>query len=262
MTVLLAVLCGVLGLAIGSFLNVVVWRVPRGESVAHPPSACPRCGHPIRPRDNVPVLGWLLLRGRCRDCGEPISARYPVVEALTGLLFAAVAVRFGLAWEPAGVPLPHGHLGGAHAHRHRRAAAAVRHRQPVVRGDGRAARRCCAAGRPPPGRRARTGWRGADGSGLLPPRACCTGWCAGAAAWAAATSAWRPCSVPTSATSASTSSWSAGSSGSSSVPCRASPRCWCGAAGGRRASRSGRSCSWAPGSRCGPATRSATSTCG
>jgi leader peptidase (prepilin peptidase)/N-methyltransferase len=92
----LALLCAVFGLAIGSFLNVVVWRVPRGESVVRPPSSCPQCGNEIRPRDNVPVLGWLLLRGKCRDCGLPISARYPVVEALTGALFAVLAWRFGL----------------------------------------------------------------------------------------------------------------------------------------------------------------------
>ncbi|UZN05163.1 prepilin peptidase [Cellulomonas sp. S1-8] len=89
MTSVLLVLAGLLGAAIGSFLNVVVWRVPRGESVVSPPSACPRCGHGIRPRDNVPVLGWLLLRGRCRDCGEPIAARYPLVEAGTGVAFVA-----------------------------------------------------------------------------------------------------------------------------------------------------------------------------
>jgi leader peptidase (prepilin peptidase)/N-methyltransferase len=94
-TAALVVLCAVLGLAIGSFLNVVIWRVPRGESVVSPPSACPNCGHAIRTRDNVPVLGWLVLRGRCRDCETPISARYPLVEATTGALFAAVAWRFG-----------------------------------------------------------------------------------------------------------------------------------------------------------------------
>jgi leader peptidase (prepilin peptidase)/N-methyltransferase len=94
-----AALAGILGLIIGSFLNVVVWRVPRGESIVHPPSACPRCGNAIRPRDNVPVLGWLLLRGRCRDCGEPISARYPLVEAGTGVLFALLVLRFGAAAE-------------------------------------------------------------------------------------------------------------------------------------------------------------------
>lgn len=97
-TLPLVVLAAVLGLAIGSFLNVVVWRVPRGESVAHPPSACPRCGHRIRARDNVPVVSWLLLRGRCRDCGEPIAARYPLVEAGTGALFALLAAWIGWSW--------------------------------------------------------------------------------------------------------------------------------------------------------------------
>ena len=92
-----------LGLLIGSFLNVVVWRVPRGESVVRPPSACPGCGHPIRRRDNVPVLSWLVLRGRCRDCSNPISPRYPLVEAATGLAFGglAVLVRDDLALLPA-----------------------------------------------------------------------------------------------------------------------------------------------------------------
>jgi leader peptidase (prepilin peptidase)/N-methyltransferase len=85
----------VLGLVLGSFLNVVVHRVPRGESVVRPPSACPGCGKHIRPRDNVPVLGWLLLRGRCRDCGQQISARYPLVELGCAGLFAALALRFG-----------------------------------------------------------------------------------------------------------------------------------------------------------------------
>ena len=89
-----AILAGVLGLVIGSFLNVVVHRVPRGESVVSPPSACPRCGTPIRNRHNVPVLGWLVLRGRCYDCRLPISPRYPVVEAATGLLFALAGFRF------------------------------------------------------------------------------------------------------------------------------------------------------------------------
>lgn len=91
----------VLGLLIGSFLNVVVWRVPRGESVVHPPSGCPSCGHAIRRRDNVPVLSWLVLRGRCRDCGAPISARYPLVEIGTAVLFCLVVLRFGT--EPPGV---------------------------------------------------------------------------------------------------------------------------------------------------------------
>jgi leader peptidase (prepilin peptidase)/N-methyltransferase len=89
-----AVLGGVLGLLIGSFLNVVVYRVPAGMSVVAPASACPKCGGAIRGFDNVPVLSWLVLRGRCRDCREPISARYPLVELATGLLFVAVALRF------------------------------------------------------------------------------------------------------------------------------------------------------------------------
>jgi leader peptidase (prepilin peptidase) / N-methyltransferase len=92
--VLLAV-AFVLGIVFGSFGNVVVHRVPAGESVVHPPSACPGCGNAIRPRDNVPILSWLLLRGRCRDCGEPISARYPLVELASGLLFVAMAARVG-----------------------------------------------------------------------------------------------------------------------------------------------------------------------
>jgi leader peptidase (prepilin peptidase)/N-methyltransferase len=86
------VACGfVWGALLGSFLNVVVHRVPRGASVVHGRSRCPRCGTAIRPRDNVPVFGWLLLRGRCRDCAAPISARYPLVEAGCGLLVAAIA---------------------------------------------------------------------------------------------------------------------------------------------------------------------------
>ena len=79
------------GLLFGSFLNVVAHRLPAGRSLVHPPSACPGCGTQVRPYDNVPVLSWLLLRGRCRDCSQPISARYPVVEATTAVLWAAVA---------------------------------------------------------------------------------------------------------------------------------------------------------------------------
>jgi leader peptidase (prepilin peptidase)/N-methyltransferase len=90
----IAVIAGVFGLVIGSFLNVVAHRVPRGESVVSPPSACPRCRTPIRSRHNVPVLGWLVLRGRCYDCHLPISARYPLVEGATGLLFALAGLRF------------------------------------------------------------------------------------------------------------------------------------------------------------------------
>jgi len=90
-----AVVAALFGAVFGSFLNVVIHRLPRGESVASPPSHCPKCGNPIKPRDNVPVLSWLLLRGRCRHCGEPISGRYPFVEALTAILLGAVVLRFG-----------------------------------------------------------------------------------------------------------------------------------------------------------------------
>lgn len=96
MMVLAAVVAGVFGLAVGSFLNVVIYRVPRGESIVRPPSHCPGCSQPVRPRDNVPVLSWLLLRARCRDCREPISARYPAVELLTAAVFVALTVRLGL----------------------------------------------------------------------------------------------------------------------------------------------------------------------
>lgn len=91
------VLLGGFGSAIGSFLNVVVHRVPLARSVVHPPSACPNCGAAIRARDNIPVLSWLLLRGRCRDCAAPISVRYPLVELGTAAAFTLVALR----WLPA-----------------------------------------------------------------------------------------------------------------------------------------------------------------
>ena len=85
---------GVFGLSIGSFLNVVAYRVPAGLSVVRPASACPGCGAEIRSRDNVPVLGWVMLRGHCRDCDMKISPRYPIVEAVTGLAFVLVALGF------------------------------------------------------------------------------------------------------------------------------------------------------------------------
>ena len=88
-------LVGSFGLFIGSFLNVVIFRVPARRSIVTPPSACGDCGARIRPWDNVPVLSWVLLRGRCRDCRSSISARYPLVELGTALLFVSVAVRFG-----------------------------------------------------------------------------------------------------------------------------------------------------------------------
>ena len=88
-------LAAVFGAIIGSFLNVVAYRLPRGESLSHPRSRCPQCQTPIKPYDNVPVLSWLALRGRCRTCRAPISARYPLVEAVTGFLCAAVVLAKG-----------------------------------------------------------------------------------------------------------------------------------------------------------------------
>jgi leader peptidase (prepilin peptidase)/N-methyltransferase len=87
---------GLLGLVVGSFLNVVIHRVPLRRSVVWPASRCPACGEPIAPLDNVPVLSYALLRGRCRSCKARISARYPLVEVFTGALFAAAAYEFGL----------------------------------------------------------------------------------------------------------------------------------------------------------------------
>lgn len=92
-----ATFAGVLGAIFGSFLNVVVYRLPRRESLVTPASHCPRCGTPVKPYDNIPVLSWLLLRGHCRSCGESISVRYPLVEAATGLLCVG-AVFAGETW--------------------------------------------------------------------------------------------------------------------------------------------------------------------
>ena len=86
------------GLAIGSFMTVVVSRVPAGESVLRPRSRCPRCGVEIRNRDNVPVVSWLLLRGRCRACGERIPASYPLLELSTAVLVVAGAVAYERPW--------------------------------------------------------------------------------------------------------------------------------------------------------------------
>lgn len=92
---------GLLGILIGSFLNVVIFRVPALKSIVSPPSACGECGHAIRGYDNVPVLSWLALRGKCRDCASPISKRYPLVELGTGIFFALVA-----AWVLTVSPAP------------------------------------------------------------------------------------------------------------------------------------------------------------
>lgn len=98
MTGVLAAVAGVFGLVFGSFINVLAYRVPIGRSVVHPPSACPNCGSPVQPRDNIPVISWFVLRGRCRSCASPFSFRYPAVEALTGLLFASTVLVVGLVW--------------------------------------------------------------------------------------------------------------------------------------------------------------------
>ena len=94
-------LAALFGLLFGSFGNVVIWRLPRGESLSFPPSHCPSCDAPIESRDNVPVLSWLLLRGRCRTCQAPISPRYPMVELLSALLWALAAWRFGTTAQTA-----------------------------------------------------------------------------------------------------------------------------------------------------------------
>jgi leader peptidase (prepilin peptidase)/N-methyltransferase len=90
---------GLVGASAGSFLNVVVWRVPRGESIVSPGSHCPNCDAQVRPRDNIPIVSWLLLRGRCRNCAEPISPRYPIVEGLVAVIFAAVTAVNGVDWD-------------------------------------------------------------------------------------------------------------------------------------------------------------------
>ena len=94
------------GLCVGSFLNVCIARIPEDRSVIWPPSHCPACGHGIRPRDNIPLLGWLLLRGKCRDCASPISALYPAIELLTGLVAWLVYRR--VLHSAADIDLPHG----------------------------------------------------------------------------------------------------------------------------------------------------------
>lgn len=94
---LLIISIGLIGAMVGSFLNVVIYRVPRGESIVLPASHCPACDAPIKPYDNIPVISYLMLRGKCRSCGVRISWRYPAVELLMGLLWALAASRFGLS---------------------------------------------------------------------------------------------------------------------------------------------------------------------
>jgi leader peptidase (prepilin peptidase)/N-methyltransferase len=98
-TAVVAVISGIVGLCVGSFLNVVIHRVPRRESVVRPRSHCPQCDTQIDERDNIPVVSWLALRGRCRTCRARIPVRYPLVEAATAALFVAAAVRLGASWD-------------------------------------------------------------------------------------------------------------------------------------------------------------------
>ena len=95
---LLAIVTFPLGLALGSFMTVVTARVPAGESVVQPRSRCPTCGVEIANRDNVPILGWALLRGRCRNCGSRISARYPLLELSTAVLVSGAFLVYESVW--------------------------------------------------------------------------------------------------------------------------------------------------------------------
>jgi leader peptidase (prepilin peptidase) / N-methyltransferase len=99
MILVTALFAGLFGTAIGSFLNVCVHRLPRGESVVTPRSRCPGCGHAIGWQDNIPVLSWLMLRGKCRGCGERISIRYPLVELACGALWLAAVLVWGAEWQ-------------------------------------------------------------------------------------------------------------------------------------------------------------------
>jgi leader peptidase (prepilin peptidase)/N-methyltransferase len=92
-------LWGAVGAVLGSFLNVCIYRIPRGVSIIWPPSACPHCGEGVRPYDNVPILGWIWLRGKCRSCKGPISVRYPIVETLTAGSLIAVFWHLGWSWN-------------------------------------------------------------------------------------------------------------------------------------------------------------------
>ncbi len=92
----------ILGLLVGSFLNVCIYRIPRSLSIVSPPSACPGCNAPVRPWDNIPLVSYILLGGKCRNCRGPISFRYPLVELLNGVLYWSVVTSFGIGWH---VPL-------------------------------------------------------------------------------------------------------------------------------------------------------------
>jgi len=93
-----AILAALLGLLIGSFLNVVIYRVPRGENIAFPASHCTACNHPLKWYHNIPVFSWLFLRGKCAFCGEPISRQYPIIELLTSLIWLMIYLKLGMVW--------------------------------------------------------------------------------------------------------------------------------------------------------------------
>ena len=101
-TLVPALIVFILGVSVGSFLNVVIYRLPAGLSLLYPPSRCPQCKTRLKPYDNVPVFGWLWLKGRCRTCRLPIASRYPLVEFVTGALFVAVFIAFGATWQTPG----------------------------------------------------------------------------------------------------------------------------------------------------------------
>jgi leader peptidase (prepilin peptidase) / N-methyltransferase len=96
------VLVAILGASIGSFLNVVIYRLPAGLSLTHPPSRCPHCLTPLRKRENVPIAGWFMLKGKCAHCSEPISLRYPLVETIVMVLFLAVYLFYGFSLQTIG----------------------------------------------------------------------------------------------------------------------------------------------------------------
>jgi leader peptidase (prepilin peptidase)/N-methyltransferase len=97
-TILISIIIFIFGTMIGSFLNVVIYRIPKGESIVFPASKCQNCGTPLKWYHNIPVLSWLFLRGKCAFCDEPISKQYPIVELTTGLLFFALYLKLGLVW--------------------------------------------------------------------------------------------------------------------------------------------------------------------
>ncbi len=98
MTLLIALAVFVFGTMIGSFLNVVIYRIPKGESIVFPASKCQSCQTPLKWYHNIPILSWLFLKGKCAFCGEPIAKQYPIVELLTGLIFTALYFKLGLVW--------------------------------------------------------------------------------------------------------------------------------------------------------------------